>query len=89
MRALILGAKSAIAQAIVAKLRDYDFVLAARGSEALDPFASDLRLRRKCHVDLIEFDALDFAALEHLPQKVHDECGEFDLVVVAFGYLLS
>ncbi len=87
MRALVLGAKSAIAQAIIAKLDGYDFILAARGNEALAPFAADLRLRRECQVDLIEFDALDFAALAQLPQKAHDECGEFDLVVVAFGYL--
>ena len=87
MRALILGAKSAIAQAIVARLEGYDFALCARECEALEPFAADLRLRRSCSVDLIEFDALDFAALERLPQQVHDQCGEFDLVVLAFGYL--
>ena len=87
MRALVLGAKSTIAQAIVAKLDNCDFILAARDSETLEPFAADLRLRRECQVDLLEFDALDFTALESLPQKAHDECGEFDLVVLAFGYL--
>ena len=87
MRALILGAKSAIAQAIVERLEGYDFVLAARRSNELEPFAADLRLRRSCQVDLIDFDALDFTSLEHLPQQVHKTCGEFDLVVLVFGYM--
>lgn len=87
MRALVLGAKSAIAQAIVERLTGYDFALAARDCAELAPFAADLRLRRSCAVDLLEFDALDFDALEHLPQQVLDQCGEFDLVVLVFGYL--
>jgi len=87
MRALILGAKSAIAQAIAERLEGYDFVLAARRSNELEPFAADLRLRRSCQVDLIDFDALDFTSLEHLPQQVHKTCGEFDLVVLVFGYM--
>lgn len=87
MRALILGAKSAIAQAIVECLEGYDFVLAARRSDQLEPFAADLRLRRSCRVDLLEFDALDYAALRALPQQVHDRFGAFELVVLVFGYL--
>ena len=87
MRALILGAKSAIAQAIVTRLEGYDFALCARQCQMLEPFAADLRLKRSCQVDLVEFDALDFAALKRLPQQIHDQCGEFDLVVLAFGYL--
>ena len=87
MRALVLGAKSAIAQAIVERLDGYDFALAARDSEELAPFAADLQLKRSCAVELIEFDALDTDALERFPHKVHDQCGPFDLVVLAFGYL--
>ena len=87
MRALVLGAKSAIAQAIVERLDGYDFALAARECTELEPFAADLRLKRSCRVELIEFDALDFAALAHLPQQVHERVGPFDLVVLAFGYL--
>ena len=87
MRALVLGAKSAIAQAIVERLDGYDFALAARGCSELEPFAADLRLRHSCEVELFEFDALDFAALAHLPQQVHERGGPFDLVVLAFGYL--
>ncbi|MGB1718936.1 MAG: SDR family NAD(P)-dependent oxidoreductase, partial [Candidatus Latescibacterota bacterium] len=71
-RALILGAKSAIARAIAQRLVSdgYDLVLAARQVDALLPFATDIRLRHQCQVDLIEFDALDFDTLEHLPQRV-------------------
>ena len=87
VRALVLGAKSAIAQAIVERLDGYDFALAARGCSELEPFAADLRLRHSCEVELFEFDALDFAALAHLPQQVHERGGPFDLVVLAFGYL--
>ncbi len=83
----MLGAKSAIAQAIVEHLDGYDFALAARGCSELEPFAADLRLRRSCQVELFEFDALDFAALAHLPQRVHERGGPFDLVVLAFGSL--
>ena len=39
VRALVLGAKSAIAQAIVERLDGYDFALAARGCSELEPFA--------------------------------------------------
>lgn len=82
-----MGAKSAIAQAIVERLDGYDFALAARECSALEPFAAHLRLQRACQVHLFEFDALDFAALARLPQQVHQRGGPFDLVVVAFGYL--
>ena len=87
MRALVLGAKSAIAQAIVERLDGYDFALAARDSEELAPFAADLQLKRSCAVELIEFDALDTDAFERFPHKVHDQCGPFNLVVLVFGYL--
>ncbi|MGY8822864.1 MAG: SDR family oxidoreductase [Candidatus Latescibacterota bacterium] len=88
-RALILGAKSVIAQAIVLHLADegYDFVLAARDIAQLDPFAADLKLRCKSAVELLEFDALDWGGLEKLPQRVEQHGGAFDLVVLVFGHL--
>ncbi len=88
-RALVLGAKSAIAQAIVWRLAEegYDFALAARDVSQLDPFVADLILRRKCAVELIEFDALDWDSLEQLPQRVEEQGGAFDLAVLVFGYL--
>ena len=88
-RALILGAKSAIAQAIARQLAagEYDLILAARHSSQLEPFAADIRLRLKQEVGLVEFDALDWDSLAALPARLHREFGEFDLVVLVFGYL--
>lgn len=88
-RALILGAKSAIAQALARRLaaEGYDLVLAARQSPQLEPFAADLRLRTQREVRLWEFDALDGARLASLPGQVERECGPFELGVLVFGYL--
>jgi len=90
-RALILGAKSAIARAIALRLvaDGYDLALAARQVEALSPFAADIQLRHQSQVDLIEFDGLDFAELERLPQRVERIAGPFELSVLVFGYLGS
>ena len=88
-RALILGAKSAIAQAVAQRLAadGSGLILAARDSAQLEPFAADLRLRQNAQVDLLEFDALAFDSFEQLPERVHQECGPFDLAVLVFGYL--
>lgn len=88
-RALILGAKSAIARAIALRLAadSYDLVLAARQADILSPFAADIKLRHQCQVHLIEFDGLNYDALEHLPQHVERAAGPFELAVLVFGYL--
>lgn len=88
-RALILGARSAIAQAIARLLaaQGWDLVLAARRAAQLEPLAADLRLRTGRQAQVWEFDALDFSSLAALPERVHRECGEFDLGVLVFGYL--
>jgi short-subunit dehydrogenase len=88
-QALILGAKSAIAQALARQLaaEGCDLVLAARQSPQLEPFAADLRLRTGRQVRLWEFEALDGAGLAGLPGRVERECGAFDLGVLVFGYL--
>jgi short-subunit dehydrogenase len=88
-RALILGAKSAIAQALARQLaaEGYDLVLAARQSLQLEPFAADLGLRTGRQVRLWEFEALDGDQLARLPGEVERECGAFELGVLVFGYL--
>ena len=88
-RALILGARSVIAQALARNLAadGWSLVLAARNSEQLEPVAADVRLRYGCEAHLWEFDATDLCSLEALPRQVHDRCGEFHLVVTVFGYL--
>ena len=88
-RALILGAKSVIAQAVARTLAEegYDLILAARNNPQLDSFAADIRLRTKREVGLVEFDALDWDSLATLPERLHRAFGEFHLVVLVFGYL--
>ena len=88
-RAVVFGAKSAIAQAVARRLADqgHDLVLAARASDSLEPFAADLRLHSGRRVDLLEFDAADTDALEGLPGRIEAESGPFSLAVQVFGYL--
>ena len=87
-RALLLGARSAIAQALAVRLAGdgWDLVLAARRCSRLEPLASDLRLRWQRQVDLLEFDALDLETHAGLADRVRDGAGPFDLVVCVFGY---
>lgn len=88
-RALILGAKSAIAEAVARQLSEsgWDLILAARQPAALEPFAADVQLRSGQRVDLFTFDALDTDAHAALPEKLCAQCGDFQLVVLVFGYL--
>ena len=88
-RALILGARSAIAQAIARRLaaNGWDLILAARNCTQLQPLASDIELRQDRSVSLWEFDAADFDSLEELPAQVSETCGDFQLVVLVFGYM--
>ena len=88
-RALILGAGSAIAQAVARQLASegYDLILGARHAERLLSLAADVELRTKRTVAVAEFDALDAAALESLPERLEKEFGVYCLVVVVFGYL--
>ena len=88
-RALILGARSAIAHAIADGLarQGWDLVLAARRSDRLEPVATDLRLRTEQIVHLFEFDALDLDAYAGLAAQVRTAAGEFHLAVCVFGHM--
>jgi short-subunit dehydrogenase len=88
-RALILGARSAIAQAIAFRLaqQGWDLVLAARRSHSLEPVAADLRLRTERVVHLFEFDALDLDAHASLAARVRAVAGQFHLAVCVFGHM--
>lgn len=87
-RAVVLGGRSAIAQAVARRLAEdsWDLVLAARRSQSLEPFAADLRLRHGRQVHLLEFDALDVDRHAGLADTVRELAGEFQLVVSVFGY---
>lgn len=86
-RALILGARSAIAQAIAEQLaqQGWDLVLAARRSDSLEPVAADLRLRAEVEVVLLEFDALELDTHHTLADRVRTTAGAFQLAVCVFG----
>jgi short-subunit dehydrogenase len=88
-RALILGARSAIAQAIARSLAQdgWNLVLAARHSQSLEPVAADLRLRTECAVHLLDFDALDLEAHADLAERVRAAAGVFHLAVCVFGFM--
>jgi decaprenylphospho-beta-D-erythro-pentofuranosid-2-ulose 2-reductase len=89
-RALVLGAKSVIAQAVAQLLateEGYDLILGARGSDQLAPFAADLALHTGRKVDLLEYDALRTGSAAAWPQRAVEAGGEFDLVVMAVGCL--
>ena len=88
-RALILGAKSAIAQAVARQLSEsgWDLILAARQPDSLQPFAADVQLRSGQRADLFAFDALNTATHATLPEELHTQYGDFQLAVLVFGYL--
>ena len=88
-RALILGSTSVIAQALARRLagKGYDLILAARDSIRLEAFAADLRTRTNRAVELLEFEAVDWALAESLATRVERLSGAFHLVVVVHGYL--
>lgn len=88
-RALILGARSEIAQALAHQLASegVGLVLGARRCQSLQPVADDLRLRHQVDVDLLEFDALDLDAHASLADRVRDLAGPWELVVCVVGTL--
>ena len=90
-RALILGAKSAIARSLAEKLalQGYELILAARNTQDLQPFASDLQMRYSSKSLLFDFDALNTNELCSLPHRIEKLSGPIDLAILAFGYLGS
>ena len=88
-RALILGAKSAIARSLAEKLalQNYELVLAARNVVDLEPFASDLQARFSSKSVLVDFDALNTDELCRFPQRIEKLSGSIDVAIIVFGYL--
>lgn len=88
-RALVLGARSEIARALARNLaaEGWSLVLAARRVEELQPLASDLELTQNCEATLLEFDALQTTQLPGLAARVREAAGDFDLVLLVFGYM--
>lgn len=89
MNVLIIGATSAIAQA-VARLyaaRGARFFLVARHEERLATVAADLRARGATHVDTACADLADLSTHASLVARAQDALGTFDRVLIAHGTL--
>jgi decaprenylphospho-beta-D-erythro-pentofuranosid-2-ulose 2-reductase len=87
---LVLGGISDIAVATTERLvagRGARVVLAARKPEACDGAVARLRTAGAAAVDVVAFDATDFASHEAFVRTTFDRFGDFDLVLVAFGVL--
>lgn len=84
---LVLGGTSEIAEATARELigrRLRRVVLAARDVDRAEQVAGRLR-ERGAHAEVVAFDATDVDAHEGLIDRVFDEHGDFDAVLIAFG----
>jgi decaprenylphospho-beta-D-erythro-pentofuranosid-2-ulose 2-reductase len=87
---LVLGGTSDIAVATAERLvsgRGARVVLAARKPESCDSAVARLRAAGASSVDVVPFDAIDFASHESFVRSAFDSFGDFDVVLVAFGVL--
>ncbi|MDO9304261.1 MAG: SDR family oxidoreductase [Sulfuricurvum sp.] len=83
---LIIGAKSDIAKATAREYakHGYDLYLAARNSDELEEFATDVTVRTQRTVKLVELDILDYKS----HQAFYDQLEEKPLgAISAVGYL--
>lgn len=83
---LIVGAKSDTAKALAREYarHGYGLYLAARNSNELAGFVSDLNIRYKATAKCLEFDVLDFASHEPFYQSLNTKPAG---VIVTVGYL--
>ncbi len=83
---LIIGAKSDIAQALAREYakHGYDLYLAARNSEKLNDFASDLSIRTQQTIKVLEFDVLDYNSHEAFYKNLKEKPTG---IISAIGYL--
>ena len=86
---LILGATSAIARSTAGAFaaRGYSLYLAGRDVTELERLASDLRIRYRTEVRYGAFEAEDYDSHTRFIERVRDEMGGLEGVLLAFGYL--
>jgi len=86
---LILGATSAIAEAVARKMADRGdrFYLLARNKERLDTIASDLAIRGAKEVKVSTFDANDTASHQACLETAYSWLETIDVALVAHGTL--
>jgi short-subunit dehydrogenase len=88
-RVLIVGATSAIAEAVAREFarRGAALVLMARDPQRLQAVAQDLRVRGAASCDTLLFDARAPATHGELVQQVVDRLGGLDVALIAHGTL--
>ncbi len=88
-KALILGATSAIAQAVARELAllGYDLHLVARDGERLKVVADDLRARSSCHCSEMVVDLAETEQHAEILSHSNEALGELDLALIAYGTL--
>lgn len=86
---LIIGATSAIAQAVAHRLaaRGATLVLWARSAERLGVVANDLRTRYRVKVVIETFDFVDFSHHAGALDRAFAEAGELDTAILCHGSL--
>ena len=87
---VVLGGASEIGVAIASRLaaaRRATVVLAGRHPEALEEAASQVRAAGAGRVEVLDFDATDFAAHQKFVASLSEVAGDIDVAVVAFGLL--
>jgi len=84
---LVLGASSSIARATALLLADegYSLYLAGRDLADLERIAADIKVRSQVEVYYGYFDAEEMEGHERFVQKVVDQTGGFQGVLLAFG----
>lgn len=88
-RILILGATSAIAQAIARKFASSEtqFFLIGRDIQKLDAVATDLQERFSCMVHRYQMDLADNSRHQEVIETAKKKLGNFDLALIAHGVL--
>lgn len=89
---LLVGATSGIARPLAEQLAQqrHDLVLAGRDRLELDAIAADLRLRFTVQVEVLDFDARDFASHGAFVKHVIEACdGQLATVVACHGTVTS
>lgn len=83
---LILGATSDIAKALAHKFAAQGFhaILAARKAERLQETATDIKIRHNVTVEVVEFDALDYAGHTAFYEAL---AAKPEVAICVFGYL--
>jgi decaprenylphospho-beta-D-erythro-pentofuranosid-2-ulose 2-reductase len=88
-RLLIIGATSAIAEAVAREFarRGDALVLAARDTQRLQAVAEDLRVRGACKCETLQFDARALDQLGALVREATQHLGGLDIALIAHGTL--